>query len=78
MLVVNAGIRPRPHANNNRIERLNGTLCERVKVQRGWRSMKTLSRRAGASVAISKPLAALEDRRLQRGREYEFREKTNG
>ncbi|MDV3276990.1 MAG: transposase [Nitrososphaerales archaeon] len=31
----------KPHANNNRIERLNGTLRERVKVQRGWKSMKT-------------------------------------
>ena len=28
----------KPHANNNRIERLNGTLRERVKVQRGWKS----------------------------------------
>jgi hypothetical protein len=27
-----------PHPNNNRIERLNGTLRERVKVQRGWKS----------------------------------------
>jgi hypothetical protein len=25
----------------NRIERLNGTLRERVKVQRGWKEMKT-------------------------------------
>lgn len=40
-LVARAGIRPKPHANNNRIERLNGTLRERVKVQRGWKSMKT-------------------------------------
>lgn len=31
----------KPHANNNRIERLNGTLRERVKVQRGWKTMKT-------------------------------------
>jgi transposase-like protein len=31
----------KPHANNNRIERLNGTLRERVKVQRGWKSMDT-------------------------------------
>lgn len=31
----------KPHANNNRIERLNGTLRERVKVQRGWKSMNT-------------------------------------
>jgi transposase-like protein len=31
----------KPHANNNRIERLNGTLRERVKVQRGWKSHKS-------------------------------------
>jgi transposase-like protein len=30
-----------PHATNNRIERLNGTLRERVKVQRGWKSFET-------------------------------------
>ncbi|HEX2557267.1 MAG TPA: integrase core domain-containing protein [Nitrososphaera sp.] len=29
------------HATNNRIERLNGTLRERVKVQRGWKSKKS-------------------------------------
>ncbi|WP_415282429.1 integrase core domain-containing protein [Candidatus Nitrososphaera sp. FF02] len=26
---------------NNRIERMNGTLRERVKVQRGWKTVKT-------------------------------------
>ena len=31
----------KPHANNNRIERLNGILRERVKVQRGWKSKKS-------------------------------------
>jgi putative transposase len=31
----------KPHANNNRVERLNGTLRERVKVQRGWKSSKS-------------------------------------
>jgi putative transposase len=31
----------KPHANNNRVERLNGTLRERVKVQRGWKSDKS-------------------------------------
>ena len=31
----------KPHANNNRIERLNGTVRERTKVQRGWKNMKT-------------------------------------
>ena len=39
-LVAKAGIK-KPHANNNRIERLNGTLRERVKVQRGWKTFKT-------------------------------------
>ncbi len=31
----------KPHANNNRVERINGTLRERVKVQRGWKSNKS-------------------------------------
>lgn len=31
----------KPHANNNRVERLKGTLRERVKVQRGWKSHKS-------------------------------------
>lgn len=31
----------KPHANNNRVEKLNGTLRERVKVQRGWKSSKS-------------------------------------
>ena len=38
--IANAGVSKR-HATNNRIERLNGTLRERVKVQRGWKSMKS-------------------------------------
>jgi len=29
------------HSNNNRVERLNGTLRERVKVQRGWKNPKS-------------------------------------
>lgn len=32
----------KPHANNNRIERLNSTLREKVKVQRGWKCYETL------------------------------------
>ena len=28
----------KPHADNNKIERLNSTLRERVNVQRGWKS----------------------------------------
>ncbi|MGI9010170.1 MAG: IS6 family transposase [Nitrososphaeraceae archaeon] len=31
----------KPHANNNRVERLNGTLRARVKVQRGWKTHKS-------------------------------------
>ncbi len=38
--VAKAGV-GKPHANNNRIERMNGTLRERVKVQRGWKTLKT-------------------------------------
>jgi hypothetical protein len=30
----------RSHANNKRIERLKGTLKERIKVQKGWKSKK--------------------------------------
>lgn len=37
--IARAGIR-KHNATNNRIERLNGTLRERVKVQRGWKSMR--------------------------------------
>ena len=38
--VAKCGI-TKPHANNNRVERLNGTLRERVKVQRGWKTHKS-------------------------------------
>lgn len=38
--IANVGIN-KPHATNNRIERLNGTVRKRVKVQRGWKSMRT-------------------------------------
>ncbi len=38
--IAKAGLR-RHDATNNRIERLNGTVRERVKVQRGWKTMKT-------------------------------------
>ena len=39
--VANCGIRGVAHTNNNRIERLNSTLRERVKVSRGWKTAKT-------------------------------------
>ncbi len=38
--IAKAGI-GKPHASNNRIERLNGTVRERVKVQRGWKTLRT-------------------------------------
>lgn len=38
--IAKAGIK-KPHANNNRIERMNGTLRERIKVQRGWKTLQT-------------------------------------
>jgi transposase-like protein len=38
--ITNCGIR-KSYANNNRVERLNGTLRERTKVSRGWKSGKT-------------------------------------
>ena len=31
----------KPHATNNRIERMNGSQRQRFKVQRGWKSMET-------------------------------------
>jgi hypothetical protein len=39
-MIRNAGIN-KPHATNNRIERMNGTLRERIKVQRGWKSFES-------------------------------------
>ncbi|MGI0037725.1 MAG: integrase core domain-containing protein [Nitrososphaera sp.] len=38
--IENCGIAKRE--NNNRIERLNGTLRERTKVQRGWKTAKSV------------------------------------
>jgi putative transposase len=59
-LVARMGV-GKPHANNNRIERLNGTLRERVKVQRGWKTMKTpLAEGQRIHYNFVKPHAALE------------------
>lgn len=58
--VANCGIR-KQHANNNRIERLNGTLRERVKVQRGWKTVKTpLAEGQKIQYNFVKPHMALE------------------
>lgn len=58
--IANAGVR-KTHANNNRIERLNGTLRERVKVQRGWKN-PTSKIAEGQRIHYNfvKPHAALE------------------
>lgn len=39
--VADCGVRKGKHNNNNRIARMNGTLRERVKVTRGWKSYQT-------------------------------------
>ncbi len=58
--IAKAGIR-KHNATNNRMERLNGTLRERVKVQRGWKSMDTpLAEGARIHYNFVKPHQALE------------------
>lgn len=48
-------------ATNDRIERMNGTLRERVKVQRGWKSMGTpLAEGQRIQYTFIKPHIALE------------------
>ncbi|HVB95107.1 MAG TPA: DDE-type integrase/transposase/recombinase [Nitrososphaerales archaeon] len=60
-LVARMGV-GKPHANNNRIERLNGTSRERIKVQRGWKSMKTqLAEGQRIQYNFVKPHMALEN-----------------
>lgn len=53
----------KPHANNNRIERMNGTQRERIKVQRGWKSMETKTPE-GMKIHYNfvRPHMALQDR----------------
>ena len=59
-LVARMGV-GKPHANNNRIERMNGTLRERVKVQRGWKTVKTpLAEGQRIQYNFVRPHAALE------------------
>ncbi|MDV3244904.1 MAG: DDE-type integrase/transposase/recombinase [Nitrososphaerales archaeon] len=58
--IANSGIK-KPHATNNRIERMNGTLRERVKVQRGWKRMDTkLAEGQRIQYNFVRPHAALE------------------
>ncbi len=59
-LIAKMGV-GKPHANNNRIERLNGTSRERIKVQRGWKTMKTqLAEGQRIQYNFVKPHMALE------------------
>lgn len=58
--IAKAGIR-KPHSNNNRIERMNQTIRERTKVQRGWKTMKTpLAEGQRIQYNFVKPHTALE------------------
>jgi hypothetical protein len=76
--IAKAGIR-KPDANNNRIERLNGTLRERVKVQRGWKIMKTpLAEGQRLHYNFVKPHGALEGQTQAERAGVGSREKTNG
>lgn len=60
--VRNCGV-GKPHETNNPIERLNGTLRERVKVQRGWKKMDTpLSEGQRIQYNFVKPHMALDGR----------------
>jgi putative transposase len=57
----------KPHASNNRVERLNGTLRERVKVQRGWKSHKSaIAEGKRINYNFVKPHMALDGQRQQR------------
>ncbi len=70
--VANCGIR-KQHANNNRIERLNGTLRERVKVQRGWKTVKTeLAEGQRIQYNFVKPHMALEGKTPARAARIEI------
>lgn len=57
--IANCGI-TKPHANNNRVERLNGTLRERLKVQRGWKTQTAIADGQRIYYTFVKPHQALE------------------
>lgn len=60
--VAKCGI-TKPHANNNRVERLNGTLRERVKVQWGWKTDKSaITEGQRIYYNIIKPYQALDSK----------------
>ena len=53
----------KPDPNNNRIERLNGTLRERVKVQRGWKNPASkIAEGQRIHYNFVKPHCALQDK----------------
>jgi hypothetical protein len=60
-LSLKAGIK-KPHANNNRVERLNRTVRERTKVQRGWKKIGSpLAEGIRIQYNFVKPHMALEN-----------------
>lgn len=77
-VIAKVGIK-KPHANNNRIERLNGTLRERVKVSRGWKSMETpLAEGQRIHYNFVKPHQALEGMTPAQRANIGINEKTSG
>ncbi len=68
----------KPHANNNRVERLNGTLRERVKVQRGWKNPKSaISEGQRIYYNFVKPYQALDGQTPAEKVSLKFSEKNN-
>ena len=64
--IAKAGIR-KPHANNYRSGRLNQTVRERTKVQRGWKAVKTkMAEGQRIHYDFVKPQMALEGQHPQR------------
>ena len=68
----------KPHANNNRVERLNGTLRERVKVQCGWKTHKSaIAEGKRIYYNFVKPHEALDGKTPVEKVSLKFSEKTN-
>jgi hypothetical protein len=64
------------HANNNRIERLNGTLRERIKVKRAWKKHNTpLAEGQWIQYNFVKPHMALEEQTPAQTAEIEVKGK---
>ncbi len=70
----------KPHANNNRVERLNGTLRERVKIQREWKNPKSVIVAEGQRIYYNfiKPHQALKVKHQQIRQELKLKLRING